>query len=168
MEVDKGSRSVTTLIDDFNLNLETKHGPKVYPYDSVFGPSATQEQIFEDSKRLIQSAVDGYNACIFAYGQTGSGKTYTMYGSRERPGITPRAIDELYHILGQMESYCDIKVSCHMVELYLDTLHDLLQSKENKKPSQNLEIKEDNKGMVYIQNVTVTKIFINKDANFHS
>jgi len=154
-EVDKGCRSVATLIDDFNLSLETKNGPKVFPYDSCFGPSASQEQIFEDTKRLIQSAIDGYNTCVFAYGQTGSGKTYTMYGSKERPGITPRAIEELYHILGQMESFCDIKVSCHMVELYLDTLKDLLQSKENKKPSQNLEIKEDGKGMVYIQNVTI-------------
>lgn len=154
-EVDKECQIVATQIDEFNLNLETEYGPKVFPYDSCFGPTSTQDQIFEDSKRLIQSAVDGYNVCIFAYGQTGSGKTYTMYGSKEKPGITPRSIDELYHILAQMESFCDIKVSCHMLELYMDTLIDLLVSKENKKTQPPLEIKEDIKGAVYVQNITV-------------
>ncbi len=27
--------------------------------------------MFEDTRHLVQSAVDGYNVCIFAYGQTG-------------------------------------------------------------------------------------------------
>lgn len=49
-----------------------------YTFDSCFGPSATQDQVFEDSKALMQSALDGFNVCIFAYGQTGSGKTYTI------------------------------------------------------------------------------------------
>ena len=48
---------------------------------------------------LVQSAVDGYNVCIFAYGQTGSGKTYTIYGSDCNPGLTPRAICELFKIM---------------------------------------------------------------------
>jgi hypothetical protein len=29
-------------------------------------------QVFEDTRHLVQSAVDGYNVCIFAYGQTGA------------------------------------------------------------------------------------------------
>ena len=29
---------------------------------------------------VVDSAYEGYNACVFAYGQTGSGKTYTMMG----------------------------------------------------------------------------------------
>lgn len=29
---------------------------------------------------VIDSAFQGYNACIFAYGQTGAGKSYTMMG----------------------------------------------------------------------------------------
>jgi len=29
----------------------------------------------------LESAFQGYNACVFAYGQTGSGKTHTMMGS---------------------------------------------------------------------------------------
>ena len=32
-------------------------------------------------KSVLESAFQGYNACVFAYGQTGSGKTYTMMGS---------------------------------------------------------------------------------------
>jgi hypothetical protein len=48
---------------------------------------------------LVQSAVDGFNVCIFAYGQTGSGKTFTIYGSEDNPGLTPRAISELFRII---------------------------------------------------------------------
>ena len=47
----------------------------------------------------MQSAVDGYNVCIFAYGQTGSGKTHTIYGGEGDPGLTPRGIHELFNVL---------------------------------------------------------------------
>ena len=56
-------------------------------------------QVFEDTRHLVQSAVDGYNVCIFAYGQTGSGKTHTIYGGEGNPGLTPRGIHELFNVL---------------------------------------------------------------------
>lgn len=34
--------------------------------------------------------------CIFAFGQTGSGKTYTIYGTDNNPGLTPRVTRELF------------------------------------------------------------------------
>ena len=38
-------------------------------HTQVFHPGFAQEAVFEDTKHLVQSAVDGYNVCIFAYGQ---------------------------------------------------------------------------------------------------
>jgi len=47
-------------------------------------------QVYEDTKPLVTSCVDGYNVCILAYGQTGSGKTYTMQGPPNDPGVNVR------------------------------------------------------------------------------
>jgi hypothetical protein len=46
----------------------------------VFLPDSGQEDLFQEIKPFVQTALDGENTCIFAYGQTGSGKTYTMEG----------------------------------------------------------------------------------------
>ena len=43
-------------------------------------------QVFSDlGTPVLNSAFEGYNACVFAYGQTGSGKTYTMMGTEVGP-----------------------------------------------------------------------------------
>lgn len=67
-----------------------------FSFDQVFHPRSSQSDIFELVSPLIQSALDGYNVCIFAYGQTGSGKTFTMDGVPEQLGIIPRTVDLLF------------------------------------------------------------------------
>lgn len=48
----------------------------------------TYLQVYSDlGHNVLDSAFEGYNACIFAYGQTGSGKTYTMMGNEVTPFI---------------------------------------------------------------------------------
>ena len=78
-----------------------------------------------------------------------------MHGDAENPGITPRSIDEIFKILETMDNYCEMSVSCNMVELYMDNLIDLLPNKENRGKNLSLDIKEDHNGRVYLPNVTV-------------
>jgi len=67
------------------------------------------------------------------------------------PGLTPRAIVEMFEILKTMTNF-DIKLKCYMVELYLNALRDLLLPKESDRL--DLEIKENASGMVEIKGVT--------------
>ena len=63
-----------------NASSQSQYQEKEFVYDACFGAQTSQEEIFEDTKMLIQSGIDGFNVCIFAYGQTGSGKTHTLIG----------------------------------------------------------------------------------------
>ncbi|KAM7529462.1 hypothetical protein LguiB_032872 [Lonicera macranthoides] len=150
-------RNVLTNVDEFTVeHLWRDDKPKQHCYDRVFDGNATQEDIFEDTKYLVQSAVDGFNVCIFAYGQTGSGKTFTIYGSDSNPGLTPLATSELFKILRRDRNKFSFSLKAYMVELYQDTLVDLLLPKHAKRLK--LDIKKDSKGMVSVENVTVVSI----------
>lgn len=63
------------------LKLKQKFQGKVYLFDKVFKPNATQEKVYnEAAKSIVSDVLAGYNGTIFAYGQTSSGKTHTMEG----------------------------------------------------------------------------------------
>ena len=44
-----------------SVNIETDRGPKGYSFDSCFNMDSTQAQVFAETERLLQSALDGYN-----------------------------------------------------------------------------------------------------------
>ncbi|KAK8673374.1 hypothetical protein V6N13_111715 [Hibiscus sabdariffa] len=156
-EMVEKERRVLTGLDEFTVEHPWKDDKaKQHMYDRVFEDHATQEDVFEDTRYLVQSAVDGYNVCIFAYGQTGSGKTFTIYGSENNPGLTPRAIAELFKILRRDGNRFSFSLKAYMMELYQDTLVDLLLPKNAKRLK--LDIKKDVKGMVAVENATVLPI----------
>eukprot|EP01051_Picozoa_sp_SAG22_P013453 SAG22_NODE_1508_length_4264_cov_2.094838_2_plen_244_part_00 len=136
---------------------------KTYTYNNSFGPSASQEEVFSDTKDLVQSVFDGYNVCVFAFGQTGSGKTHTMYGDDNAPGIAPRTIDQLWDLAasggggGGGTGGGGAELTVYMAELYLDELCDLLRDPKaapaGEKPPK-LQVKKDVHGMVRLQGVT--------------
>lgn len=82
-EKDRGQQPVLAVPDELSVEHMWKGAKREYAFDSVFNCNANQQQVFEDTRHLVQSAVDGFNVCIFAYGQTGSGKTFTIYGNEQ-------------------------------------------------------------------------------------
>lgn len=107
-----------------------KDSHRLFKFNKVFGPTATQEEVFVDTQPLIRSVLDGYSVCIFAYGQTGSGKTYTMTGpniqSMEHWGVNYRALNDLFLISQSRKSFIAYEVSVQMIEIYNEQVRDLL------------------------------------------
>ncbi|CAD6259157.1 unnamed protein product [Miscanthus lutarioriparius] len=150
-------KNIVCSPDEFTIAHPWKdEKSKQHIYDRVFDANTSQEEVFEDTKYLVQSAVDGYNVCIFAYGQTGSGKTFTIYGSDNNPGLTPRATSELFRVIKRDSNKYSFSLKAYMVELYQDNLVDLLLPRNAKQLK--LEIKKDSKGVVTVENATVVSI----------
>lgn len=93
--MDEATLEISSL-DNAVVSGGRKSQKHEFSFDQVFHPRSSQEDIFELVSPLIQSALDGYNVCIFAYGQTGSGKTFTMDGVPDNIGIIPRTVGLLF------------------------------------------------------------------------
>eukprot|EP00930_Biecheleria_cincta_P014771 TRINITY_DN12569_c0_g1_i1.p1 TRINITY_DN12569_c0_g1~~TRINITY_DN12569_c0_g1_i1.p1 ORF type:complete len:866 (+),score=112.47 TRINITY_DN12569_c0_g1_i1:89-2686(+) len=122
-EIQFGDYEAVSVMDAMRVEVP-RYG--FFTFDSVFSPGS-QQDIFEDCRDLIQSAVDGHNVTIFAYGQTGAGKTYTLYGSPQAEGISHLAIHEIFSIAAHMRRKYDIYITASMIELHRNRITDLLR-----------------------------------------
>jgi hypothetical protein len=88
---------------------------------------STQVEIYEDLKPLTLSVLDGYNCCVFAYGQTGTGKTYTMQGPVSDPGVTYRAVKDLFETAHRSAIHgYTFSFRISVLEIYNERVFDLL------------------------------------------
>ncbi|KAL9058948.1 MAG: hypothetical protein Q9162_001506 [Coniocarpon cinnabarinum] len=111
-----------------------------FAFDRVFAPVAVNADIFDEISQLVQSALDGYNVCIFCYGQTGSGKTYTMSSA---DGMIPLAVRQIYDTAnGLQEKGWSYSMEGSFVEVYNENLNDLL-GKADEIDKKKLEIRHD-------------------------
>ncbi|XP_052875480.1 kinesin-like protein KIN-14K [Gossypium arboreum] len=115
-----------------NPSKPGKDGQRSFKFNKIFGPDATQGEVFADIQPFVKSVVDGYNVCIFAYGQTGSGKTYTMTGptgaTEEEWGVNYLALNHLFKVSQDRKCNTVYEVAVQMVEIYNEQVRDLLSS----------------------------------------
>lgn len=126
-----------------------------FQFDKVFGPSTTQDLLFNEVAEFVQSALDGYHVCLFSYGQTGSGKTHTMNGSGEGSmrGIIPRAMEQVGAYKRELqEKGWTYHMEVSFLEIYNETIRDLLRPANQ--PEGKHDIKKDIHGHVSVTELT--------------
>ncbi|KAK7306409.1 hypothetical protein VNO77_44348 [Canavalia gladiata] len=164
---DEGDPIVQKISDDsLSINSQT------FTFDSVADMAATQLDIFEHvGVPLVENCLAGFNSSVFAYGQTGSGKTYTMWGpanslseENEQQGLAPRVFQRLFaRIHEEQTKHSDNQLNyqchCSFLEIYNEQITDLLDPNQR-----NLQIREDVKSGVYVENLTEEHVSNMKDV----
>lgn len=127
-----------------------------FSFDRVFGPSTQNAEVFDEISQLVQSALDGYNVCIFCYGQTGSGKTHTM---SSQDGMIPRAVHQIYETAqGLEEKGWRYRMEGNFVEVYNENLNDLLGNPDELDKKKH-EIRHDmQRGKTIITDITTVQL----------
>ncbi|XP_055709588.1 kinesin heavy chain [Phlebotomus papatasi] len=128
-------------------------GGKVYLFDKVFKPNASQEKVYnEAAKSIVSDVLAGYNGTIFAYGQTSSGKTHTMegvIGDSIKQGIIPRIVNDIFNHIYTMEVNLEFHIKVSYYEIYMDKIRDLLDISKV-----NLSVHEDKNRVPYVKGAT--------------
>jgi kinesin family protein 5 len=130
-----------------------------FTFDKVFDYNSTQTQVYAyAANSVVDDVIEGFNGTIFAYGQTASGKTHTMEGEItdvivERSGIIPRMVFQIFDSIAKCSEHMEFRIKVSMVELYMEKLRDLINTKKN-----DLKIRSDKKKGIFIENLTETYI----------
>ncbi|KAK7394889.1 hypothetical protein VNO78_15430 [Psophocarpus tetragonolobus] len=126
-----------------------------YEFDEVLTEFASQKRVYEVvAKPVVESVLDGYNGTVMAYGQTGTGKTFTLgrlgeVDASDR-GIMVRSMEDIFADL----SLDTDSVTVSYLQLYMETLQDLLNPAND-----NIPIVEDHKsGDVSLPGATLVEI----------
>ncbi|KAK2640883.1 hypothetical protein Ddye_022646 [Dipteronia dyeriana] len=149
------------------------HPESRFTFDLVADENVSQEKLFKVAGLpMVDNCMGGYNSCMFAYGQTGSGKTHTMLGDIEggsqrhsvNCGMTPRVFECLFsRIQKEKNERKDEKIrftcKCSFLEIYNEQILDLLDPSSN-----NLQIREDTKKGVYVENLKEIEVTSARDV----
>ncbi|CAA0833219.1 Kinesin-like protein KIN12B [Striga hermonthica] len=166
-EEEDGANVVQKITED-SLTISGQ----TFTFDSIADIRSKQIDIFElVGAPLVENCLAGFNSSVFAYGQTGSGKTYTIWGAstalleEEQQGLAPRVFRRLFERIAeeqtrQADRQLVYMCRCSFLEIYNEQITDLLD------PSQkNLQIREDVKTGVYVENLREECVTSMKDVS---
>lgn len=124
--------SMTQLVDQRPVSGNS------FAFDHVFLEGVDNETVYKElAAPVVLSTVEGVNGVIFAYGQTAAGKTHTMLGTGSDPGITRRAISDLFASIAASRGR-GFLLRASYIEIYNEVIKDLLGG-----GGENLKIHED-------------------------
>ncbi|XP_034475919.1 kinesin-like protein KIF12 [Drosophila innubila] len=137
------------IIEGNDMGAKRSHNRdsvRVFTYNVVFEPGATQEDILDYSgiKRIIEMGIEGFSCTAFCYGQTGSGKTHTLTGPPDlflgkpnpkdpRHGLIFRSFLYLFQLIKDRKDV-NYVLKASFMEIYNERVIDLLNPGSARKP----------------------------------
>jgi kinesin family protein 18/19 len=146
-------------LSEMNKNIMPASGKRTtrfrehrFVFDKLFDEDARQDEVYHNTTRpLLDSVLDGYNSTVFAYGATGCGKTHTISGTPEEPGIIFLTMKELFERIDDLKDSKHIEVSLSYLEIYNETIRDLMEPENNSKI---LTLREDSNNRISVSNLS--------------
>ncbi|XP_046817303.1 kinesin-related protein 4-like isoform X2 [Vespa crabro] len=157
---DQNGISLTNLKVPLNKAGDSRERTRKYDFDYCFDSTdpesenyANQEKIYDTlGKSVLNDIFAGYNSCLLTYGQSASGKTYTIMGTENDPGLTPRLCKGIFARIREEKLKENIfHVSISYLEIYNERVRDLLKPSSS---SHSLRVREHPRLGPYVQGLT--------------
>lgn len=158
MKVEPDGKTITVNVPTAGVT-ETKDQALSVACDEVL-INASQEKVFQSVGQSTSEAVlQGFNGTILCYGQTGAGKSFTMIGSNNsypQRGLAPRCLAYIFHEASNRPEFeYHFRFSC--LEIYNDTMHDLLASLPMRGEGHELSVVEQG-GVVSVRGLQAPEV----------
>ena len=103
------------------LELSPRGTQKLFNFDKVFRESSSQEDVYNEAvQNNVSTLFQGINSTVIANGAPGSGKTFTLQGTKAKPGVISRSLQDIFAYISKARADCDrkdFKVEISVVEL---------------------------------------------------
>lgn len=180
------SHTAKVVRTDHHLTTTTTGGGiKDFQFHQVFGPSETQQDVYNTVASPLVGGLFGKpqqgtaattctpslgeSALLFAYGITNAGKTYTMLGGKQSSqqwGIIPRALQDIFAHMEGCDAY-DLQLS--YLEIYNEQIYDLLPRPPTTNGSHSgaaaavrgptpLRLRESREGVAFVRGLTKHRV----------
>ncbi|ETS83559.1 hypothetical protein PFICI_05435 [Pestalotiopsis fici W106-1] len=107
--------------------------------ERIFGPEATNGDVFEELEFLVSSGLSGSQCAIFAYGPSGTGKTHTLsaISGGDTPddvndGVLPQTLAMAFRHAQEDRHRWEFTFGLSATEVYLDEARDMVSNQPAK------------------------------------